>query len=124
MIVRKLSEVIGSERDVSWGNGQSRRLLLERDGMGYSVTDTIIDAGSESLIQYTNHLEACYCIEGQGEIESGGRVYPIGPGTIYALDNNEQHLLRAKTTMRLVCVFVPALKGEERHDLSRKPSVY
>ncbi|AFY38377.1 ectoine synthase [[Leptolyngbya] sp. PCC 7376] len=121
MLVRDLQQMIGTERDVAWGNGQSRRFLLGNDGMGYSLTDTVIDAGSESLLQYNNHLETCYCIEGEGEVESmDGTIYPIKPGTMYALDKHDQHYLRAKTTMRLVCVFAPALKGDEAHDLNRE----
>ncbi|MEC4985334.1 MAG: ectoine synthase [Oscillatoria sp. PMC 1068.18] len=119
MIVRNLDQLVGTERDVAWGNGQSRRFLIERDQMGYSLTDTIIDAGSESLLQYNNHLETCYCIEGEGEIETmNGVVYPITTGTMYALDEHDKHYLRAKTTMRLVCVFSPPLKGNESHQLT------
>lgn len=77
MIVRNLAELIGTERDVAWGNGQSRRFLLERDGMGYTVTDTTILANTESWLEYKNHKEACYCIEGSGEIEADGIVYPL-----------------------------------------------
>lgn len=118
MLIRKLEDIVGGERDVAWGNGQSRRLLLARDNMGYSLTDTIIDAGTSSLLEYANHLEACYCIEGEGEVEDmDGNVYPIRPGTLYALDKNDKHHLRATTTMRLICVFVPALEGSERHSL-------
>jgi len=51
MIIRKLDEIINSDRDVAWGNGQSRRFLLEKDGMGYSMTDTVINAGTESLLE-------------------------------------------------------------------------
>jgi L-ectoine synthase len=106
------------ERDVAWGNGRSRRFLIESDGMGYTLTDTVIEAGSESLLQYNNHLEACYCIEGEGEVEGmDGTIYPIKVGTMYALDQHDQHYLRAKTTMRLVCLFSPALKGNESHTL-------
>lgn len=123
MIIRKLSEVTNTERDVAWGNGQSRRFLLAQDGMGYSLTDTVIDAGSESLLEYKNHLETCYCIEGEGEVEDmDGNVYPIVPGTMYALDKNDKHYLRAKTTMRLVCVFTPPLRGKESHALGGKDS--
>ena len=43
MLIRKLEDIVGGERDVAWGNGQSRRLLLARDNMGYSMTDTVID---------------------------------------------------------------------------------
>ena len=115
MIVRSLRDIEGTARDVAWGNGQSRRLLLAQDGMGYSVTDTIVNAGSTSFMQYTNHLESCYCIEGEGEIECAGNVYPISPGTFYALDRHDPHALRAKTRMRLICIFAPPLRGEERH---------
>lgn len=120
MIVRELKNIEGTERDVFWGNGQSRRFLIESDGMGYSVTDTVINAGTSSLLEYKNHLETCYCIEGDGEVESveNGTVYPIKPGTIYALNKNDKHYLRANTTMRLVCVFTPALAGDECHNLS------
>lgn len=119
MIVRSLKEIQDSERDVFWGNGQSRRFLIKSDGMGYSVTDTVIDAGTSSLLEYKNHLETCYCIEGEGEVETlaDGQVYPIKPGTMYALNKNDQHYLRAHSTMRLVCVFTPALNGNESHNL-------
>jgi L-ectoine synthase len=117
MIVRSLDEILGTEREVDWGNGKSRRFLLERDGLGYSVTDTIINAGTESHLEYRNHLESCYCIEGEGEVEADGRIYPIRPGTIYALDRHDAHVLRAKTTLRLICVFTPPLKGPESHGL-------
>jgi len=115
MILKKLSKIINSERDIAWGNGHSRRFLIEKDGMGYSLTDTIIDAGTESLLEYKNHREACYCIEGQGEVEANGIVYSIEPGIMYALDQHDKHYLRANTTLRLICVFTPPLKGKEFH---------
>lgn len=124
MIVRGIDDISNSERDVSWGNGQSRRFLIESDTMGYSLTDTIVNAGTTSLLEYKNHLETCYCIEGEGEVVSfeDGTVYPIKPGTMYALDKNDKHYLTAHTTMRLVCVFSPALIGHERHNLSGEAS--
>lgn len=119
MIVRDLDSVKSAGLSVPWGNGVSRRFLTARDEMGFSLTDTVIDAGSESLLEYRNHLEACYCVEGEGEVESmSGEVFPIRPGTMYALDKHDAHYLRAKTTMRLICVFSPALRGDEAHDLS------
>lgn len=118
MIIRKLTEIINTERDVAWGNGQSRRFLLATDGMGYSLTDTIVKANTESRLKYSNHMETCYCIEGEGELEVDGVVYPLEPGTMYALDQNDDHYLRAKTTLRLLCVFSPPLQGNESHNLS------
>ncbi|MGH3720053.1 MAG: ectoine synthase [Pseudonocardiaceae bacterium] len=116
MIVRSLSTV----KTVEWGNGLSRRFLLEADGLGYTVTDTIVRAGTSSWIEYNRHLEACYCIGGRGEvIDAGGERYVIEPGTLYALDKHEPHNLvaSAEEDLRLVCVFSPALIGEERHSL-------
>lgn len=117
MIVRHINELIGTDQDVNTKTWNSRRLLLKQDGMGFSLHDTIIKAGTETLIWYTNHLEAVYCIEGEGEIEViGGQTYAIRPGTVYALDGHEKHMLRAHTEMRMVCVFNPPLTGREVHD--------
>ena len=118
MIVRRLEDLIGTERDVHAPTWNSRRLLLKRDGMGFSMHDTLIHAGTETRIHYKHHLEAVYCVEGEGEIEplGGGETRPITPGTLYALDRHDPHLLRARTRLRLVCVFNPALTGDEVHD--------
>ena len=118
MIVRSFEEIAGSDRDVAWGNGQSRRLLLAADGMGFAVADTLVLAGTESLLEYKNHLEACYCMFGEGEIEDmQGNRHAIRPGVIYALDKHDKHYLRAKTDLRLVSVFNPPIQGHERHAL-------
>lgn len=117
MIVKHLIDVIRTKDDIDMPTWNSRRLLLKKDGMGFSMHDTLIKAGTETLIWYRNHVEAVYCIEGEGEIEVvGGKVYPIEAGTLYALDGNEKHLLRAKSQMRMVCVFNPPLTGDEVHD--------
>lgn len=120
MIVKTINEVIGTEREVTADNGNwvSRRLLLKNDGMGFSLHDTIIRAGTETPIWYKNHLEAVYCIEGDGEIKlvDTGEIFPIRPGTMYALDKNDNHLLRAhKQDLRLICVFNPPVTGREVH---------
>lgn len=117
MIVKHLIDVIRTKDDIDTPTWNSRRLLLKKDGMGFSMHDTLIKAGTETLIWYRNHVEAVYCIEGEGEIEVvGGKIYPIEAGTLYALDGNEKHLLRAKSQMRMVCVFNPPLTGDEVHD--------
>ncbi|MET9887861.1 ectoine synthase [Streptomyces sp. NPDC006430] len=116
MIVRKLDEVT----TVDWGNGLSRRFLTQQDGVGYTVTDTIVRAGTKSRLEYRNHMESCYCIEGSGEvIDTAGNSHPITPGTLYALDRHDAHWLVASPheDLRLVCMFTPALRGDEVHDL-------
>jgi L-ectoine synthase len=118
MIVRRLENVIGTEHEVHAKNWTSRRLLLRNVGMGFSLHDTLIHAGTSTEIHYQNHLEAVYCIEGKGAVhlvESGER-FEIEAGTVYALDQHERHVLIAETQMRMVCVFNPALVGQEVHD--------
>ncbi|PAM93255.1 L-ectoine synthase [Flavobacterium sp. IR1] len=118
MKVVALKDIIGSDQEEKGENWTSRRLLLKKDGMGYSVHDTVIKAGTETHIWYQNHLEAVYCIEGEGEVETlkDNKVWPIKKDEIYALDENDEHLLRAKTDMRMVCVFNPPITGKETHD--------
>ena len=118
MIVRSLNDIDGTERQVSGETWSSRRLLLRDDKMGFSLHDTIIHAGTKTPMHYQNHLEAVYCIEGKGTVTEvdTGTVHPIESGTVYALDQNDRHVLQAETTMRMICVFNPALVGPESHD--------
>jgi len=118
MIVKTLEDIIGTEDAVSAPTFTSRRFLLKRDGLGFSLHDTVLHAGTETYIWYANHLEAVYCIEGEGEIElvDSGEVFPLRSGTMYALDGHEKHYLRAHTELRAVCVFNPPLTGREVHD--------
>lgn len=123
MIVRTLEEILGTDKEVKAETWTSRRLLLKDDNMGFSFHDTIIHAGTETHIWYQNHLEAVYCVAGEGEIETvaDGKVYPIKDGTMYALDKNDEHYLRATKDMRLICTFNPPITGKETHD---KDGVY
>lgn len=119
MIVKSLDDIIGTENETSDENWTGRRFLLKKDNnMGFTLNDTVIYAGTETFIWYKHHLEAVYCIEGEGEVETlkDGKVYPIKAGTMYALNENDKHYLRAKTDMRMVCVFNPPLTGKEVHD--------
>jgi L-ectoine synthase len=118
VIVRTLQEARDTEREVRATTWVSRRLLLRDDGMGFSLHDTTILAGTETRMCYRNHLEAVYCVGGKGSIEviGTGQVFPISDGTVYALDKHDEHILRAETELRMVCVFNPPLAGPEVHD--------
>lgn len=118
MIVRNLAELAASGREVSGPTWRSRRLLLRSDNMGFSLHDTIIGAGTRTHMRYSNHLEAVYCISGRGSVTTlpDKRVFTIEPGTVYALDRHDEHVLIADTELRLVCVFNPPLVGPEVHD--------
>jgi len=119
MIVKHLDDVIGTADDVDTQNWTSRRFILKRDGMGYSVHDTFMKPGTATQMCYRNHLETVYCIDGEGEVETlaDGKKYPIRPGTLYALDKHDEHILRAYDKgLRVVCVFNPPVTGKEVHD--------
>lgn len=117
MLVTRLAEVEQTERDVGAPTFRSRRLLLAGDKMGFSFHDTILHAGSVTSMWYRHHLEAVYCIEGEGLLEEtdSGLTHRIEPGTLYALDKHDRHRLRAITELRMICVFNPPLTGTEVH---------
>ncbi|MBY4677379.1 ectoine synthase [Marinobacterium arenosum] len=120
MIVRTLQAAENSNRRVvsEGGNWESTRLLLKDDQMGFSFHITTIYQGADFRMHYQNHLESVYCMSGEGEVETlnDGRKYPIKPGTIYILDQHDEHILRAFSEMKMACVFNPPLNGKEVHN--------
>lgn len=118
MIVRSLADIEDTERDVGAQTWRSRRLVLAREKVGFSLHDTVIQGGTETSMWYANHVEAVYCIEGEGEVvnDENGEAHHISPGTMYLLDGHEHHTVRARTDLRLVCVFNPPVTGREVHD--------
>ncbi len=120
-------DVEGTPLHVEWGNGDSYRLLTKRDGMGFGVCYTVVRAHSESMLEYRNHLEACFCIGGAGEVEDmNGVVHQITPGKMYVLDQHDKHYLRGgEEDLILISIFNPPLEGTERHNLhSDEASAY
>jgi L-ectoine synthase len=117
MIVRSLADIEGTERDVRTDHWRAKRLLVRDDGLGFSLSETTVNAGAELNIWYKHHQEACYVIEGEAEIteRETGRVHRIGPGSAYAPEH-DRHKVRVLVPLRLVCVFNPALTGREKHD--------
>ncbi|MDO8946055.1 MAG: ectoine synthase [Desulfocapsaceae bacterium] len=119
MIVRKIKEIIGTNREVKGEGWTSRRLLLKKDGMGFSFHETIIPAGATLHLWYKQHLEAVYCVAGNGSIEdlASGEIHAIEDGVLYALNNHDCHILRGGSEdMRLICAFNPPVIGRETHD--------
>lgn len=118
MIIKRKADIVGTKGDASGERWRSLRLLHAEDGMQVTLTDSILEAGFEMQLWQKNHLEACYCLEGEGTVEEidSGVVHEIGPGTLYAMNNHDRHRIRAKTDMRVICTFYPALTGHEVHD--------
>ena len=118
MIVKNRSDVIGTKGEARGDKWRSMRLLHDTDGMGVTLVDGVLESGFDMILWQKNHLEACYCIEGEGTVEEldSGRVHEIKAGTLYAMNNHDRHRIRAITTMRVICTFVPPLTGDEVHD--------
>ena len=87
MIVRTLASILNTAAHVKGDAFESRRILLAADGLGYSLHDTLCKAGTEQHLEYKNHVETNYVIEGQGEVVNvaTGQTWPLGPGTVYVL---------------------------------------
>ncbi|MDQ2689776.1 MAG: ectoine synthase [Chloroflexota bacterium] len=117
MIVRTLAEITDTERDVVAEQWRAKRLFLRDDGLGFSLSETAVNAGAEMSLWYKHHNEACFVIEGEAEIteRDTGVVHHIGPGSAYAPEH-DRHTIRVLSALRLVCVFSPALTGRETHD--------
>ena len=118
MIIRKLKEIRASDRNVKSNGWESARMLLEEDGMGFSFHMTTLRAGSELEMHYQNHLEAVMVLRGTGTIEdlATGEVHELRPGTLYALNDNDRHIVRPETDILTACVFNPPVTGREVHD--------
>lgn len=119
MKIVNIEDIKGTEREVHGEGWVSYRMLLKKDGMGFSYHETRIPAGAELHLWYKNHLEAVYCVAGNGSIENKatGEVHQIHDGILYALDQHDPHILRGGTEeMRLICTFNPPVTGREVHD--------
>ncbi len=118
MIVKNLKTIMGTEDDVKTDTWTSRRLLLAKDRVGFSLHDTMMYKGTETFMWYKNHIEAVYCIQGEGELEEveSGKRHTITAGTLYTLNGHEKHIMRPKEDMRMICVFNPPVTGRETHD--------
>ncbi len=118
MFIRTTEDLRGTKGDVKTEAWSSHRLLHAEDGMGVTLTDAVLEPGVHRPWWYRNHLEAVYCLEGEGILEdlATGEAHTIKPGTLYALDKHDRHRLTVRSRMRVVCTFVPPLVGGELHD--------
>lgn len=120
MIIRNLKYVKNNNMVVNCPKGGfiSNRFLLEKDKMGFTITNTVIPINGKQHWHYKNHFEACYCIKGKGIITDlkTNEKFEIVKDTLYALNNNDDHLFEAIEEVVLICVFNPPLKGKEVHD--------
>lgn len=118
MLVRTIDEITDTDADIRTENWRSKRIVLAREGAGFSVHETTLYAGTESEFCYQNHIEAVFIVAGEGEIEdlATGQVHQLAPGSLYLLNDHDRHRVRPRTDIRTVCVFNPPVTGREVHD--------
>jgi L-ectoine synthase len=118
MLVRDTDSIAGTQRHVCGEGWDSKRLVIAADNVGFSLHDTTVKEGTQMELQYQHHVEANYCFAGEGEVvdTSTGERFRLRPGSVYVLDKHDRHVVRAiKGDLRFVCVFAPALAGDETH---------
>ncbi len=118
MIVRTIDEITDTDADIQSENWRSKRIVLAKEGVGFSVHETTLYAGTVNQFWYANHIEAVFIVEGEGEITdlATGETHQLAPGSLYLLNNHDKHEVRPRTQMRTVCVFNPPITGREIHD--------
>jgi L-ectoine synthase len=118
VIVRSLEDVEDTDDDIKTEKWRSRRIILAREKLGFSVHETTLYAGTVNDFWYANHIEAVFITSGEGEVENKGtgEVYQLRPGTIYVLNDHDKHQVRPLTEIKCVCVFNPPVTGREVHD--------
>ena len=118
MIVRTLDEITDTDADIKTENWRSKRIVLAKENVGFSVHETTLYAGTVNRFWYANHIEAVFVVAGEGEITEldNGKTHQLAPGSLYLLNDHDKHEVRPRTEMRVVCVFNPPVTGREVHD--------
>ena len=118
MLVRTINEITDTDADIRTENWRSKRIVLAGEGVGFSVHETTLYAGTVNEFWYANHIEAVFVVEGEGEITdlATGATHQLAPGSLYLLNDHDKHQVRPRTQMRTVCVFNPPVTGREVHD--------
>lgn len=115
MIVRTLSEIMGTQGETHGPKWHSMRLLSDEDGFGVLLADTIIEAGFEKELSKDVCQPVSYCIEGTGQIEESktNSAHVIRPGTLCVMDGIECPRLTTTERMRFVSIVCLAPNGFE-----------
>ena len=117
MLVRSIDKV----KTISWGNGLSRRFLLAVRRARLLVDGHAGPGRHEvaAAVPATTSRPATASTARAGCTTRDGTKHRLEPGVMYALEQHDAHVLEAdpEGDMRLVCVFSPALRGDEVHEL-------
>lgn len=117
MLIKHKDNLQGTKNVVKTAAYTSTRFLLREDNIGLTMTDIYLNPGIDAIYHYPHHLEIAYCLEGKAILENleDGKVYEVTPGFIWAT-TKERFRFKVLGTIRLICVFNPALVGPEVAD--------
>ncbi|NP_001171779.1 L-ectoine synthase-like [Saccoglossus kowalevskii] len=131
-VVKSLDEIVGTERDVDFKRGHSRRFLLKVDGFAITITSTAVmfTGDDPTKLEYRNHAESAYYISGkvsyswnEGANKIEARITP-DDGTVYNMNAHDKHMVSVHEDCIALCVFYPALRGNENHTYDGGYSCY
>ena len=120
MFMRRADSLRAAGKEMVVANGAARtvRMLTQADDIGFGLSDVHLDPGAEAVLWYKHHWEANHILAGSGEVTdlSTGDSWKLEPGVAYNVGPRDRHKLRAITSLHLLSVFSPALRGDEQHD--------
>jgi L-ectoine synthase len=117
MIIKHKDNLQNTKNVVTTKAYTSTRFLLREDGVGLTLTDIYLHPEIDAIYHYPHHLEIAYCLEGKATLENleDGTIHEVTPGFIWAT-TKERFRFKVIETIRLICVFNPALVGPEVAD--------
>ena len=124
-----LKDLLSTDRNVDFGKGYSRRFLRRGDCFNISVHNTQpIIPNQRVFIEYKNHIEANLLFKGRikywwnNDAETfvfDEKDSVTGQGVMTLLDQHDPHHTELlEEGSQAICVFFPALKGDETHNFS------
>jgi len=127
LLLKSLSEVVGSDRNVSFEGGYSRRFLAAPDGYNISFHNTLIHASCNARLEYPHNMEANYFIKGQGEYvwKNGQQQFNFEKhhGTMLLVEYDAHEVQIGAQESIAICLFFPPLKGTERLRMNQEPGL-
>lgn len=120
MFVKRADAMRAAGQEIVTANGQSRsiRMLTRADDVGFGLSDVHFPAGARARFWYKHHWEANHVLSGTGAVADlgSGESWKLEPGMGYVVGPGDRHEMRADSDLHLLCVFSPALRGDEQHD--------
>ena len=85
MVIKRKSKLLGTKRHVKNHVYETVRFLLEPDGAGITLTDIVLNPGSEETYGYEHHIEIAYCLSGRARVQdlSNQEIHIIEPGVMW-----------------------------------------